>query len=114
VSSIPTYRYRCAPDGLLTRTQLRAAGLRPGGHDPVAELKWRSRKARGGWRFALLYDASLALPVRPMTPGRRRALAAALADRCTCPVCGRRYPYVLPTSLGCCPECADDPTALAA
>jgi len=26
---LPTYPYRCAPDGLLTRRQLRASGLRP-------------------------------------------------------------------------------------
>ena len=116
IKSFPTYRYRCAPDGLLTRTQLRAHGLRPGGHDPVAQLVWRSRKARHvGWlRFAWLYDVALALPVRPMTPGRRRALDAANRARRVCPVCRTEQPYTIPTSLGTCLPCADAPAALAA
>lgn len=108
MAALPTYPYRCAPDGLLTRRQLRAAGLRPGGADPVAELRWRSRKARhtGGWRTAYLYDTAHALPVRPMTPGRRRALDAAMRARRTCPACRRDRGYVIPTSLGTCVPCA--------
>ena len=39
---LPTYPYSCAPDGLATIRQLRAAGLRPGGHDPVAQILWRN------------------------------------------------------------------------
>lgn len=115
-SVIPTYRYRCAPDGLQTRTQLRAQGLRPGGQDPVAQLVWRSKKAwrTGGRRYAWLYDAALALPVRPMTPGRWRALAAANRARRICPACGLEQPYTIATSLGACVPCADDQTAIAA
>lgn len=100
MSIFPTYRYRLAPDGLATRRQLRAAGLRPGGHDPVAQIIWRR-----GRRFALLYRVDLARPVRPMTPGRARALAAAMQARRTCPTCSRDAGYVIPRSLGCCWPC---------
>ncbi|MGG8409369.1 RRQRL motif-containing zinc-binding protein, partial [Streptomyces sp. 12297] len=31
MSTLPVYRWHLAPDGLATRRQLRAAGLRPGG-----------------------------------------------------------------------------------
>ncbi len=113
MTAIPAYGYRLAPEGLATRRQLRAAGLRPGGNDPVAELRWHSRKARatGGQRVAYLYDIARALPVRPMTPGRWRALAAAMAARRTCPTCGLDRGYVIPTSLGTCVPCANPTTA---
>lgn len=102
MAAIPVYRYRLAPSGLLTRRQLRAAGLRPGGADPVAEIRWRR-----GRRFALLYDTARALPVRPMTAGRWRSHAAMMRARRTCPTCGTDRGYVIPRSLGCCLPCAD-------
>jgi hypothetical protein len=102
VPALPVYPYRCAPDGLLTRRQLRAAGLRPGGVDPVAEIRWRR-----GQRFALLYDRTRALPVRPMTAGRWRAHHAMMRARRTCPACRRARGYVIPTSLGTCLSCHD-------
>ncbi|KJK58345.1 RRQRL motif-containing zinc-binding protein [Saccharothrix sp. ST-888] len=107
-ATTPAYRWRCAPDGLATRRQLRAQGLRPGGQDPAAEIEWRSRKARrcGGKRVAYLYRVDLARPVRPMTPGRARALAAAILARRTCPACRRDAGYVIPRSLGCCWPCS--------
>jgi hypothetical protein len=107
MSGFPTYRYRCAPDGLLTYNQLRAAGLRPGGQNPVAQLVWRSRKTRGRLREAYLYDATRALPVRPMTRGRWRAHAAMMQARRTCPACRTDRGYCIPTSLGTCWPCAD-------
>ena len=71
--TIPTYRQRLAPAGLMTRRQLRAAGLRPGGHDPVAQLRyWRH-----GWQLAFLYDAHLA---RPHPPDDSRPPANARSD----------------------------------
>lgn len=103
---IPVYRYRLAPDGLATRRQLRAAGLRPGGQDPVAEIRWRR-----GRRVAYLYRIDRARPVRPMTPARARALAAAMRARRTCPECSTVRPYCIPRSLGCCVPCADLTTA---
>ncbi|MFE6066467.1 RRQRL motif-containing zinc-binding protein [Streptomyces sp. NPDC056525] len=97
-----TYRKNLAPDGLKTRRQLRAAGLRPGGHDPVAQIRyWRH-----GWRHAYLYDTQHALPVRPMTPGRWRAHEAMMRARRTCPTCLLERGYCIPTSLGSCPDCA--------
>ena len=109
---IPTYPLRMAPDGYATRRQLRARGLRPGGQSVAAQLLWQSRRyrtARGGslLRVAYLYRVDLAKPVRPMTPGKRAALDAALAARRTCPQCGRDAGYVLPTSLGTCLPCHD-------
>lgn len=109
MAALPVYRYRLAPHGLLTRSQLREQGLRPGGADPVATLQWRSRKARhtGGYRTAYLYDPAHALPVRPMTPGRWRAHAAMMRARRTCPNCRIDRGYCIPTSLGTCWPCYD-------
>lgn len=103
---MPTYSWRMAPDGLLTRRQLRALGLRPGGQPVAAQLLWRSRLTTSP-RPAYLYRLALAKPVRPMTPGRRRALAAANAARRTCPSCGADAGYILPAHLGTCLPCAD-------
>jgi hypothetical protein len=113
---IPTYSYRLAPEGLATRRQLRARGLRPGGQPPAAQLMWRSRLARytGGVRVAYLYRLDLAQPVRPMTPAKWAALGAALAARRTCPGCGLDAGYVLPASLGSCLTCHDNGPARAA
>ncbi|MFJ8625845.1 RRQRL motif-containing zinc-binding protein [Kitasatospora sp. NPDC093550] len=110
---IPTYPWRMAPAGLLTRRQLRARGLRPGGQQVAAQLMWRSRRSTNGVRVAYLYRLTHARPVRPMTDGRRRALAAANTARRTCPTCGRDAGYVLPAHLGTCLPCAG-PAALAA
>ncbi|WP_030411920.1 RRQRL motif-containing zinc-binding protein [Streptomyces sp. NRRL S-1448] len=106
---IPTYPWRLAPDGLATRAQLRARGLRPGGQEIAAQILWRSRRTHGGIRAAYLYRIDQAKPVRPMTPAKRTALAKANAARRTCPACGRDAGYTIPTSLGTCVTCADAP-----
>jgi hypothetical protein len=109
---IPTYPPRLAPDGLATRRQLRAKGLRPAGQPVVAQVMWNSRR----WdrlMVAYLYRVDLAKPVRAMTPAKRVALAAAMLARRTCPVCRRDAGYVIPVSLGTCVPCAE-PAALAA
>ncbi|MFJ2884295.1 RRQRL motif-containing zinc-binding protein [Streptomyces sp. NPDC087272] len=115
---IPTYPRRLAPEGLATRRQLRARGLRPAGQDVAAQILWTGRRdpltRTRPIRVAYLYRIDLAAPVRPMTPGRWRAIAAMMRARRTCPVCLVTYPYVIPTSLGCCPGCADAPAAAAA
>src|SRR5690242_1124595 len=100
--TVPVYRYRLAPHGLMTRRQLRAAGLRPNGQDPCGEIRWRR-----GRRVAYLYDPAGAAPVRPMTPGRAAALAAAMLARRTCPTCGVAQTYCIPRSLGECLPCSD-------
>lgn len=111
MSTLPVYRWRLAPDGLATRRQLRAMGLRPGGQDVTAVLE-RPRRRRGPL-VAYLYRIDQAKPVRPMTPARYVAVEAALRARRTCPTCGVERWYCIPTSLGECLDCADGP-ALAA
>ncbi|MFD8325209.1 RRQRL motif-containing zinc-binding protein [Streptomyces lydicus] len=106
---LPTYPWRLAPDGLATRAQLRARGLRPGGQEIAAQILWRSRRVRGGVRVAYLYRIDLTRPVRPMTPGKWAALERALAARRMCPSCGLDAGYTIPTSLGTCVSCADAP-----
>ncbi|MFF0249589.1 RRQRL motif-containing zinc-binding protein [Streptosporangium sandarakinum] len=104
---IPTYPWRMAPAHLLTRRQLTAAGLRPGGQDVQAQILWASRRhGAPGVRAAYLYDARFALPKRTATPAQLVALAKANAARRTCPDCRRDAGYVLPRHLGTCLDCA--------
>ncbi|MEV1011680.1 RRQRL motif-containing zinc-binding protein [Streptomyces sp. NPDC049881] len=105
MTGLPVYRWRLAPEGLATRRQLRAAGLRPGGHDPVATLERPRRRGRPPLT-AHLYRLDLAVPVRPMTPGRWRAVHAALTARRTCPDCRAVREYCIPVSVGVCNVCA--------
>lgn len=104
---LPTWPWGHAPAHLVTRTQLAAYGLRPGGHEPVGQLMWHSRRARatGGVRAALLYDTALALPKRVCTPAMAAGLARAMQARRTCPACTTVFDFCIPTSLGCCPDC---------
>ncbi|MFD5569660.1 RRQRL motif-containing zinc-binding protein [Streptomyces cadmiisoli] len=104
MAALPVFRWRLAPDGYATRRQLRAQGLRPGGQGVAAQLE-RPRRRRGPL-VAYLYRVDLALPVRPMTPARRAALAKANAARRTCPACRTDAGYVIPASLGTCVTCA--------
>ncbi|MCX5296837.1 hypothetical protein OG898_10080 [Streptomyces sp. NBC_00193] len=107
MGALPIYRWRLAPEGLATRRQLRAVGLRPGGQDVVAQVE-RPRRRRGPL-VAYLYRVDLAKPVRPMTENRWAALEKANDARRQCPVCRERLPYVIPTSRGMCNACADSP-----
>ncbi|MFD7458685.1 MULTISPECIES: RRQRL motif-containing zinc-binding protein [unclassified Streptomyces] len=102
--AVPVYRWRLAPDGLATRRQLRALGLRPGGQDVAAQIE-RPRRRRGPL-VAYLYSIEQAKPVRPMTPAKWAALAKANATRRLCPECRRDAGYVIPASLGMCATCA--------
>ncbi|TKT01653.1 RRQRL motif-containing zinc-binding protein [Streptomyces lasalocidi] len=104
MATLPTYRWRLAPDGLATRRQLRALGLRPGGQDVAAQLE-RPRRRREPL-VAYLYLIEQAKPVRPMTPAKRAALAKANAARRICPECRRDAGYVIPPTLGMCTPCA--------
>ncbi|WP_433494528.1 RRQRL motif-containing zinc-binding protein [Micromonospora sp. CA-248089] len=100
VTGFPTYPYRLAPGGLATRRQLRAAGLRPDGHDPVAQILWRRGK-----RVAYLYRLDCAKPKRTATPAQREAIAKALRARRTCHACGVVRPYYIPRRTGSCLDC---------
>lgn len=104
MAAVPVYRWRLAPDGLATRRQLRARGLRPGGQDVAAQVE-RPRRRRGPL-VAYLYSIEQAKPVRPMTPAKWAALAKANAARRTCPACRRDAGYVIPPTLGTCVTCA--------
>lgn len=104
MAGLPVYSWRLAPDGLATRRQLRALGLRPGGQDVVAQVE-RPRRRRGPL-VAYLYRIDLARPVRPMTTRRAAALAKANAARRWCSTCRRDAGYVIPASLGMCTPCA--------
>ncbi|MFJ4711281.1 RRQRL motif-containing zinc-binding protein [Streptomyces sp. NPDC088785] len=112
MTTLPVYRWRLAPDGLATRRQLRARGLRPGGQDVAAQIE-RSRRRRGPL-VAYLYRVDQALPVRPMTPARWAALDRANTAKRTCPECRRDAGYIIPVSLGMCVPCHDNPTSVAA
>ncbi|WP_326774120.1 RRQRL motif-containing zinc-binding protein [Streptomyces sp. NBC_01445] len=103
---IPTYPWRFAPEGMATRRQLRAQGLRPGGQPIAAQLMRRSRHRKAGVSVAFLYRLDLAQPVRPMTSRKWGALALAMLARRTCPACRLDAGYVIPTSLGMCVTCA--------
>lgn len=106
---LPTFRWGWAPSGLLTRRQLRARGLRPGGQEPVALLKWRR-----GRRWAALYRLDLAQPRRECSHAQLAALGAALAARRRCTECGRDAGYVVPRSDPRCGDCAYGPVQGAA
>ncbi|MFF7561102.1 RRQRL motif-containing zinc-binding protein [Streptomyces pseudovenezuelae] len=102
---IPTYPWKLAPDGLATRRQLRAQGLRPGGQ-PIAAQAMRINRRTGSPRVAYLYRVDCALPVRPMTSRKWGALALAMLARRTCPNCRIDVGYCIPRSLGMCVLCA--------
>lgn len=96
---LPTYPWRCAPEGQLTRRQLRARRLRPAGQHPCGQIMWQGRRdPRTGeprLRFALLYRLELAKPIRPMTPGRQRTQTAMMRVRRTCRSCGNVFNFDL-------------------
>jgi hypothetical protein len=102
---IPTYPWRCAPQGYATIRQLRAQGLRPGGQQIRAQILWRHRKTV---RTAHLYRIADAKPKRTASPAQLDAIAKALRARRTCPSCGQERNYYIPTSLGCCLSCDHD------
>ncbi|MEU1197479.1 RRQRL motif-containing zinc-binding protein [Streptomyces sp. NPDC005813] len=104
MAAIPVYSWKLAPDGLATRRQLRARGLRPGGQDVVGQIE-RPRYRRGPL-IAYLYEIDKAKPVRPMTPAKWAALAKANTARRICPECRADAGYVIPASLGSCVTCA--------
>ncbi|MGH3342279.1 MAG: RRQRL motif-containing zinc-binding protein [Carbonactinosporaceae bacterium] len=101
---IPTFPWWGAPAGLVTRRQLRARGLRPGGQPIAGQIMWRGV---GGTRVAFLYRIELAKPKRTATPAQRVAIESALTARRRCSTCGRVQSYYIPRSLGECLMCAE-------
>lgn len=101
-----TFRFGFAPTGFVTRRQLRAKGLRPGGAQPRHRVAWRHGQSL---RWAWLYDEAAAKPKFAMTPAKAGALAKAMLARRTCPACSRDVRYCIPKSLGVCVDCHDGP-----
>ncbi|NYH40307.1 hypothetical protein HNR22_000034 [Micromonospora jinlongensis] len=102
---LPTYPFKFAPDGLLTRRQLRTRNLRPGGQDPAAQIMWRRGK-----RVAYLFRLDLAMPKRTATPAQLAAIDKALNARRTCSDCGQVQPYYIPRRTGSCLDCNPEVT----
>lgn len=100
----PTFPFHYAPKGLMTRRQLRAANLSPGGKDPVAQVLWRHQKQT---RKAYLYDAATARPKRVPTPAQLAAIQKATDARKMCPSCDTQQTYCIPKSLGECWRCSE-------
>jgi hypothetical protein len=91
---LPTFGYRDAPPDLATPRQLRAKGLCPGGHGPVAQIVWRR-----GRRWAALYRLDLAKPSPGATVAQLAALYRAHLTLRTCQgQCRQIFPYRLPRS----------------
>jgi hypothetical protein len=72
-----TYAWRTAPAHLKTRRQLRAAGLAPGGHAPVAQTE---HKRFGRRQVTYFYDVRLAVTKRTATPKQLLAVAKAIRE----------------------------------
>jgi hypothetical protein len=103
---VPTWPWKLgpSPDQWATERQLAARGLRPGGQGVPGQLGWLRR---GEEMFTALYRVDKALPKRPMTPAKWRAVRAALAARRICPECGRDAGYQIPRRRGACNPCFD-------
>lgn len=102
---LPVFGWGEAPSTLLTRSQLRAAGLRPNGQDPVAWLVFRHVKPYARETVAALYSVELAAARRTPTPAQRVAIERALEARRVCVDCARIVAYYVPTSTRQCLEC---------
>jgi hypothetical protein len=102
-NGLPSWRPLRAPAGLVTRRQMREAGLAPGGAEPVAQLVFvhKRREVR-----ASLWDRAELVAKRIPSAAQLVALDKAMAARRWCPSCRRDVGYCVPTSLGECIGCA--------
>lgn len=100
---IPTFNFRHAPEGLATKRQLAAQGLRPGGQDICAQIMWLRHNKTA---YAYLYRIELAKPKRKPTPKQLAAIAKALQARRTCQTCGVEKQYYIPLRYGECNDCS--------
>ena len=105
---LPVFGWGEAPTTLLTRSQLREAGLRPNGQDPVALLVFRHRKPYARETVAELFSVELAAPKRTAAPGQ---MDHAMEARRTCVDCSRVQGYCVPTSTSQCWTCFDNEQA---
>lgn len=99
---------RADRDLVATRRQLRAAGLRPGGADPVAALRFEHARIPGRRvEHAPLYLIEQAKPKRTATPAQRAAIDKALTARRTCQECGAEQDRCVSTTSRMCVPCED-------
>lgn len=105
---LPTYPWKGAPAGLMTRRQLTAAGLRKAGQQPVAQV------VRGKYLHAYLYRVDLAQPKRTASAAWLDSTRNATAARRICATCKKDRGYVPSKRLGECNECADGRIEVAA
>jgi len=103
-NGLPTWAYGFAPRGLLTRRQMRAAGLAPGGALPIAQVVWTHKRHEVR---AQLWDRDHLAAKRTASPAQLVAVGLALAARRWCPECRSDVGYCIRTSLGCCEVCHD-------
>ncbi|WP_328645209.1 hypothetical protein OHS58_34050 [Amycolatopsis sp. NBC_00348] len=104
---LPVFGWSEAPSTLLTRSQLRAVGLRPNGQDPSALLVFRHHLPYARETTAELFSVELAAPYRPPTPAQLTALDRAMEARRTCVDCAGIQDYCVPTSTRQCWTCFD-------
>lgn len=108
---LPVFGWGEAPAGLLTTTQLRAAGLSPAGLDPLALLVFRHRKPYARLTVAELYSAVAAAarpgPTEAQRVARLRNLEYAQRALRTCVDCAQEKDYRVPTSTRQCWSCLE-------
>jgi hypothetical protein len=104
LDQLPVFGWGESPSTLLTRSQLREAGLRPNGQDPVALLVFRHHRPYRRETVAELFSVELAAPYRPERAGQTAAANAALR---VCVDCAREQTYRVPTSTRQCWNCFD-------
>jgi hypothetical protein len=97
VGGMPTFDKGAAPSGMMTRRQLRTAGLAPGGHEPWARLSLARVSA---W----LYRVDVAVPKRVPTPAQLAAVHSATDARKVCLGCGP-VAHCVRKSDGLCGDC---------
>ena len=103
--TLPVFGWGEAPSVLLTRSQLREAGLRPNGQDPKGLLVFRHHRPYARETVAELFSVELAAPRRTPTPAQLAALDRAMEARRVCVDCGRIQSYCVPTSTRQCWHC---------
>lgn len=102
---LPVFGWGEAPSTLLTRSQLRNAGLRPNGQDPAAWLVFRHVQPYARETVAALYSVERAAERRTPSAAQRVAIGRALEARRVCVDCSRICDYYVPTSTRQCVEC---------
>jgi len=103
--ALPVFGWGEAPSVLLTRSQLRDAGLRPNGQDPKGLLVFRHHKPYARETVAELFSVELAAPRRTPTPAQLQALQHAMRARRVCVHCTVEQDYCVPTSTRQCWAC---------